>query len=200
MATAEPWTVTLEPLPDNALNIACPIKMILIWALKKGLVYGTAIEQVLQHTSQQPGGKVLYKYPDRPIFSTFESPRALTPTDDLLLSVVGHLGRVKDMASRDGVKTRFTAHGIRRGAARDAAPLDKPMEEVEGHQAESTVDELLNQEPDAFVSCFSRINAVQSSGSPFIIPEAIRGNSRDEPQQFLLVCQFDPRKLNKRSE
>jgi hypothetical protein len=50
-----------------------------------------------------------------------------TPTDNMPLSVDGHTYRVQETASKAGVKTRFTAHGIRRGAARDAARLDKRL-------------------------------------------------------------------------
>ncbi|KAK9359566.1 hypothetical protein V1504DRAFT_457655 [Lipomyces starkeyi] len=49
----------------------CPIALLLIHALRHGLVLGSTVEQVLEYAANASDAKVVWLFPDRPLFASF---------------------------------------------------------------------------------------------------------------------------------
>ncbi|KAK9314252.1 hypothetical protein V1522DRAFT_436978 [Lipomyces starkeyi] len=60
----------LRSLNDPNFYHMCPIALLLILALRHGLVLGTTIEQVLEYAANADA-KVVWLFPDRPLFAAF---------------------------------------------------------------------------------------------------------------------------------
>lgn len=113
-------------LQDLSQNFMCPIKLLLIMAMRTGQTYGTTIEDVLDHT-RRTDGRVHWRSPERPVICA-QNPSRLTevnrPVDPNQLNAL-----LKKMADGTGISDRVTTHAIRRGAIRDV-----------GHLPQSTVN------------------------------------------------------------
>jgi hypothetical protein len=126
-ATNRSATVDCVKGSDN--NIVCPIKLLLILALRLGYVSGTTISEVLNNAQSRRDKTVVWTEPERPVFCAFgangtallqEKPAGnhqLTQT----LALAGPLA---------GFLTPIRSHDLRRGSARDLANLDKEIKGV----------------------------------------------------------------------
>ncbi|KAK9246717.1 hypothetical protein V1506DRAFT_505362 [Lipomyces tetrasporus] len=61
----------LHSLNDPNFYHMCPIALLLIHALRHGLVLGSTIEQVLEYAANASDAKVVWLFPDRPLFAAF---------------------------------------------------------------------------------------------------------------------------------
>ncbi|KAF4632684.1 hypothetical protein G7Y89_g5445 [Cudoniella acicularis] len=84
-----------NPLDNVSQSVACPIKLLLILALRLGHVYGSTLEECLQHAAQR-GDKIdRWKSPDSPIFCQL---RGLSPFLQLDKAAGQHQNRVDRFA------------------------------------------------------------------------------------------------------
>ena len=56
-----------KSLPEDNDNGLCPIKFVLILAIRSGTVYGNTIEAVLEHTKARADGTMQWRYPNRTV-------------------------------------------------------------------------------------------------------------------------------------
>ncbi|KAJ4373385.1 hypothetical protein N0V83_003680 [Neocucurbitaria cava] len=114
----------LRPLDDVESVHVCPIALLLVHALRNGLVHGTTVEEVLRHTLAQADRHVKWIYPDRPILTAIA--RKPSRCDlDVVTSPWQINDTVKQMGVLSGMLTRVHAHALRLGAIRDYAHMPK---------------------------------------------------------------------------
>jgi len=110
-------------------NVVCPIRLLLVLALRLGHVSGTTIEEILNKAQSRRDKTVVWTEPERPVFCAYgpqgsalrqEKPAGnhqLTHT----LALAGPLA---------GFLTPIRSHDLRRGSARDLANLDTEIKGV----------------------------------------------------------------------
>lgn len=76
--------VRLKTLQTSSDSIICPIKLLLILALRLGNVAETSIDDLLKNTAQRNNRTVLWRYPDRPVLCAFSSV-AILPDNPLVI-------------------------------------------------------------------------------------------------------------------
>lgn len=113
-----------RPLDTQSIHV-CPIAILLVHALRNGLVYGTTLEEVLDHTAAQPDLHVRWKYPDRPVLTAFARTRPIRCELDVVAEARQVLMTMKQMGLVSGMLSRVYAHSLRLGALRDYAHLSK---------------------------------------------------------------------------
>lgn len=107
-------------LQDASQNLMCPIKLLLIMAMRTGQTHGSTIKDILEHT-RRTNNRVHWRFPERPVICA-QNPSRLTEVNrpvkpDRLNALL------KKMAERTGISDRVTTHAIRRGAIRDVVHL-----------------------------------------------------------------------------
>lgn len=113
----------LRPLDMQSIHV-CPIALLLIHALRHGLVHGTTIGEVLSRAAARPDLHVEWKYPERPVLASF----AKGPIRCNLDAIAGQeqvCSTVKLMGLVSGMLSRAYTHSLRIGAIRDYAHLSK---------------------------------------------------------------------------
>jgi hypothetical protein len=110
----------LRPLDDVQFIHVCPIALLLIHALRHGLVYGTTIEEVLNHTAAQTDLQVKWTRPDLPVLPAFSSDGIRCELDHVAPTKQLN-NTVRDMGVVAGLLSRAHAHALRLGAIRDFA-------------------------------------------------------------------------------
>jgi len=118
--------VFINPLEDRSHNAVCVIKVLLIVALRLGMVYGTTIREVLQHAAARHDRMVQWKHPERPVLCQMRKrsgPLAL----DKPLPAVQLTAFLRQVALVAGVLDRVSSHAVRRGAIRDSAHLKEAV-------------------------------------------------------------------------
>jgi hypothetical protein len=113
----------LRPLSNPAFYHMCPVALLIIHALRHGLVHGSTIEEVLQHAADAPNGRVKWLFPNYPIVSAFNNLAKKGCKLDKPAGTSQLLQTIKQMAVVSGILTRVTTHDIRLGAAQDIAHL-----------------------------------------------------------------------------
>ncbi|KAK9361349.1 hypothetical protein V1504DRAFT_475196 [Lipomyces starkeyi] len=114
--------VTLKTLKDNKDNTVCPIKLLLILALRLGNVHARTIDEVLHLAAERSDKTIHWVYPQRPVLCSFRGPGAFIQPD----KPAGSKQLTQTMAEagpKGGFLARIRPHDLRRGAARDAANL-----------------------------------------------------------------------------
>jgi hypothetical protein len=114
----------LHPLNDPKQYYMCPILLLLVHALRHGLVYGTTIQEVLDHAIGSVDSKVVWLFPERPILASFGKRRRIeldTPAPSQQTN-----DTMKRMGLVANVLTRVSTRALRRGTARDVAHLLAP--------------------------------------------------------------------------
>ncbi|KAK9357745.1 hypothetical protein V1504DRAFT_500567 [Lipomyces starkeyi] len=61
----------LRPLGDPRYRHMCTVSLLMIHALRHGLVVGSTIQEVLEHASNVADGRVVWTFPDRPVLCAF---------------------------------------------------------------------------------------------------------------------------------
>jgi hypothetical protein len=123
-------TPKLECLKDSADNGLCPIKLILILALRTGNIAGAdSIEKALELARARKSQTIVWAYPERPVIC------AIIPRGKGLLreKAANRTQVTKTLAEGGmvaGVIASLASHDLRFGAARDAANLSKKIKGI----------------------------------------------------------------------
>lgn len=138
------WDVYMRPLQDTKFQHMCPLALLLAHALRHGLVHGTTIQEVLQHTAQSPDKKIQWLYPMRPVVALFNR----TPTLHIELDHPAGIDQLYQSIMRMGiisnVLTRVYTHALRIGAAKDVAHLPKDKDKDGAGFSTNSVRQSLN--------------------------------------------------------
>ncbi len=105
----------LRSCDQSTDNVLCPIKYLLILALRTGNVASTTLEDLLEEARQDPLKRVQWLRPDSPVFCAFAN------TSRLNLSSPAACNQMQDtifaMSSEAGVLASLASHDVRRGGA-----------------------------------------------------------------------------------
>ena len=115
----------LRPLDDTESCHVCPITLLIVHALRHGLVHGSTVEQLLQHNAARPDLRVEWIYPHRPVLTTYVREPFLHCNLDEPASAAQPRRSIKEMGLVAGMLSRCYAHALRLGAIRDYAHLPK---------------------------------------------------------------------------
>ncbi|KAH7393383.1 hypothetical protein BKA64DRAFT_755535 [Cadophora sp. MPI-SDFR-AT-0126] len=124
--------VLFEPLPPNADNILCPIKVLLVQALRCKYLLHDTLEECLESLRARKGGPQLQFRPeayDRPVFPAFFKGGSRLVLDQ----PAGHeqiTKTLRELGEIAGITTLLSSHDNRRGAARELALLPKSQIDV----------------------------------------------------------------------
>lgn len=126
----------LRPLDIQSVHV-CPIALLLVHALRHGLVHGTTIGEVLARAAARPDLHVEWKYPERPVLSAFA--RGPTRCDlDTVATPAQVCSTVKIMGLISGMLSRAYSHSLRLGAIRDYAHISKTSAQASLPSTEET--------------------------------------------------------------
>jgi hypothetical protein len=122
-------TVVLDCLKGSNTNLVCPIKLLLILALRLGHVSGTTIYEILNNAQSRRDKTVVWTKPERPVFCAIESAGTALQQDKpagnhQLTSILALAGPLA------GFLTPIRSHDLRRGSARDLANLEEDIKGV----------------------------------------------------------------------
>lgn len=123
------FDVPLRPLRDPALNVICPIKLLLAQALRSGNI--GSLDDALTQASLRTDGVVQWCFPERPVVPQLIRSGAFISWD--LPGRPGQLDQsTKQLALLSGILANVVSHDLRRGAFRDLAnakrsPSDEPI-------------------------------------------------------------------------
>lgn len=108
----------ISALPKDPMM--CPVKMLLIIALRTGVTHGASIEDVLSYAVTRVDRGIKWMHPDRPVFFAMAG-KMPDLTDSL--SVTTGIHALQRMARCAGLLDHVTTHDIRRGALREVAHM-----------------------------------------------------------------------------
>ncbi|RDL33092.1 uncharacterized protein BP5553_08531 [Venustampulla echinocandica] len=112
------WDVPLRTLRDPALNVVCPVKLLLIQALRSGNI--SSLDDALTQASLRRDRTVQWLHPDRPVLPQLRKCSAFIAWD--VAAGAGQVNKsTKDLALVSGVLANVISHDLRRGAFRDLA-------------------------------------------------------------------------------
>ena len=103
-------------------NILCPIKLILILALRLGNVAGTTLEDVLAAAHSRQDKEITWLHPNRPVLCAFRE----SGTQLIVEQAASHQqlhGYLADVGKQAGIVATIRPHDLRYGAARDIRQL-----------------------------------------------------------------------------
>ena len=117
-------SVVCHSLRQGDDNVMCPIKLLLVLALRLGNVAATNIDDLLTSTQSCADKTIKWTHPERPVMCAIGRCGAKLDVDEpasseQLTSILGQAGLAA------GVLAKIRSHDIRRGAARDSAQLDR---------------------------------------------------------------------------
>ncbi|KAK9245323.1 hypothetical protein V1506DRAFT_521936 [Lipomyces tetrasporus] len=113
----------LRPLDDSRYPHMCIVSLLLIHALRHGLVVGSSILDVLEHAANTADGRVIWTFPDRPVLCAITSTGVRRCDLDRPARTSQLLDSVKQMGLVSNILTRVYVHATRLGAAQDVAHL-----------------------------------------------------------------------------
>ncbi|KAK9333345.1 hypothetical protein V1520DRAFT_388908 [Lipomyces starkeyi] len=118
----------LRSLNDPNFYHMCPIALLLIHALRHGLVLGSIIEQVLESAANASDAKVVWLFPDRPLFAVFSHKSTSVCDLDKPAGNDQVLQTIRLMGIISNILCRVYVDGLRLGAAQDIAHLPMAKE------------------------------------------------------------------------
>jgi hypothetical protein len=120
---SETKVIFFDAIREPKMYPLCPVKMTSALALRLGQCHGNNVQDVFNHTMQQPNRCVAWKFPELPVVSAIDphnrgilDVRAPATTSQLDLSL-------KQMAVAAGVVSRINPRYVRNGALRDIVHL-----------------------------------------------------------------------------
>jgi hypothetical protein len=114
--------VLLKYLPDTKDNVICPIKLLLIHALRHGYLNGKFIDEVLSNACMRLDKQIIWKNGQVPVFCAVASFGAFLLLDEP--ATINQASKfVAQAALLCGLHKPLVAHDLRRGAARDIAQI-----------------------------------------------------------------------------
>lgn len=139
--------VFFDALTDPSYGVMCPVKLLVIFALRTGQSYGTTVAELLDHTAQRVDRTVQWKNPKAPVLCRMKCNSALLVLDHP--APQRQITRtIKEMALIAGLLAPVTAMSVRRGSARDNAYLKKRLVGV----ADSSTALTLGHKPSSLAS------------------------------------------------
>jgi len=132
-------TVKLEALNDAANNAICPLKLLLIVALRLGNVQAVTVDEVLRTAAARNDKTIQWVHPRRPVLCAFGPgiSRVLAdkPANSHQLShTMAHAAPIAGFLAAS-----IRSHDLRRGAAQDAANLKT---KIKGHATDAVAESL----------------------------------------------------------
>ncbi|KAK5703447.1 hypothetical protein LTR17_022089 [Elasticomyces elasticus] len=124
----------LSPLLDEDSLHVCPIHLLLIHALRNGLVVGTNLKEVLANAAHRSDHTIVWTYPSRPVMTLFADLPSrcqldvAAPTGQLLQTM-------KELGLVSGLLGRSYTHALRLGGARDLLHVTKSA--VDGKETQA---------------------------------------------------------------
>lgn len=113
-------------MKENNDNVVCPIKLLLILALRLGNVYARTIDEVLQQAAQRRDKAIIWAHPKRPVLCAFDmANRSVKPDTPAATHQLSHT--MAEAGLKASFLTRVLAHDMRMGAARDVVNLKSPI-------------------------------------------------------------------------
>ena len=136
--------VKLEALKDTADNAICPIKLLLIVALRLGNVQAVTVDEVLRNAAARNDKTIQWVHPKRPVLCAFGPgiSRVLAdkPANSHQLShTMAHAAPIAGFLT-----TTIRSHDLRRGTAQDAANL---VTKIKGLQPILSLSTLVTMTP-----------------------------------------------------
>lgn len=190
--------VIVEALDGVQNNTMCPIKLLLIQALRTGHVAHASIDSLLQSLLLIPNRRVQWTNQSDPVFPAISTSGVfLDFTSPAGLHQVGRTVKVAGLLA--GILTPLVTHDVRRGASRDVAKL--PSEAVKGI-ASPTVAKTLGHNyktlymgvTDSYVGAIeTAINAsvaVKHTPDRFGPPMADQGYLRRKPVKPASITEY----------
>ncbi|KPM36938.1 hypothetical protein AK830_g9628 [Neonectria ditissima] len=116
--------IELGEVQDPNLNLSCPIKLLIIWALRVGAVPESNYTDLMAAVRARPSRAIVWSEPDFPVFCALIKGKSLTL--DFAKPAGPNFGKAAiDHGARvTGMIVRPLTHDIRRGAAREISYLD----------------------------------------------------------------------------
>ena len=116
----------LRPLDDIQSIYVCPIALLLVHALRNGLINGTTLDEVLSHTATQPDLRVKWTHLDRLVLTATSLKPERCDLDHVISAQHVNIA-VKVMGLTAGILSRVHSHALRYGALRDYGHLPKAV-------------------------------------------------------------------------
>jgi hypothetical protein len=135
----------LSPLEDSERHM-CIVSLILIHALRHGMVRGSTIQEVLNDTIDAHDSTIVWLYPDRPVTASISQHTMRTMDLENPAHPCQMLRTIKEMGLISNLLSPVTVHSLRYGAAQDTAHLprvavagftDDTVRQTMGHTHES---------------------------------------------------------------
>ena len=111
-----------SPLEDSEKHM-CIISLILIHALRHGMVRGSTLQEVLDDTIDAPDSTIVWLYPNRPVTAAISSHTMRTMDLEKPAQPSQMLSAIKEMGLISNLLSPVTLHSLRYGAAQDTAHL-----------------------------------------------------------------------------
>jgi hypothetical protein len=118
--------VRLEFIRDPKFSVICPIRLLLILALRFGYVDSIIFPELLDKARARNDKTVVWTHPNRPVFCGFAAQAAYP-----LLEIPANTGQATSIIRTAGLKAGILANlvsqDLRRGSARDVTYLKDPI-------------------------------------------------------------------------
>ena len=119
----------IDPLDERSQNIVCPVKLLMVVALRFGHVQGgNSLKEVLEYTAKRQDRTVQWTRPTRPIICQMTTGKLL-PVQEPGGAHIAHRS-IKDIVVVGGILGRVSSHAIRHGAIRDTAYINRKIRGV----------------------------------------------------------------------
>jgi len=138
--------IYFRTLEDPKENQMCIVSLILIHALRHGMVRGSTIDEVLNNAIRTPDSHIAWLYPHRPLLTAIKAKTMKTVNLDQPANPSQMLRTVKEMGLISNLLSPVTLHALRYGAAQDVAHL--PRNHAAGF-VDDTVRQSLGHSNDA---------------------------------------------------
>ena len=128
----EETTFYFKPLEDSACRHMCPIHLLLVHALRHGLVEATRLDELLFKMHETPTKPLAWKFPDYPVLSAisntvpYQCVTEKAATTNQLHITIKHMGLLSNILEK------IHMHATRSGSARNKAHLPSAVGEEAG--------------------------------------------------------------------
>ena len=118
LETGEDRDIPLRTLRDPSLNVVCPVKLLLIQALRSGNIL--SLDDALTQAFLRRDRTIQWLYPQRPVIPQLTKCSAFISWD-MPAGTAQINNTTKDLALVGGILPRIVSHDVRRGVFRDLA-------------------------------------------------------------------------------
>ncbi|KAK5017462.1 hypothetical protein LTR16_001321 [Cryomyces antarcticus] len=114
--------IRIDSLVEPSWNVSCPVKLLLIVALRLGVTSETSIDDVIANAEKRVDKKIIWAYPEWPVQPRFKS-KGSGVHKDQPASTLQFRTNLIEAAGLAGIIDGVTTQDLRRGSARDVAYL-----------------------------------------------------------------------------